>query len=43
MPTQALIPGEVIGDEIVPARAYWHKRLDKGTVLRVGLNSGAHG
>src|SRR5580700_7875974 len=35
MPTQALIPGEVIGDEIVPARAYWHRRLDKGTVLRI--------
>jgi len=35
MSAQALIPGEVIGDEIVPARAYWHKRLDKGTVLRI--------
>jgi uncharacterized protein YcgI (DUF1989 family) len=35
MLTQPLVPGEVIGDEIVPARAYWHKRLNKGTVLRI--------
>jgi uncharacterized protein len=27
--------GEIIGDEILPARAYWHRRLDKGTVLRI--------
>jgi uncharacterized protein len=30
-----LPPGEIIGDEILPAKAYWHKRLDKGTVLRI--------
>jgi urea carboxylase-associated protein 1 len=32
---QQLPPGEIIGDEILPARAYWHRRLDKGTVLRI--------
>jgi uncharacterized protein YcgI (DUF1989 family) len=32
---QKLPPGEIIGDEILPARAYWHRRLDKGTVLRI--------
>ncbi len=28
-------PGQVISDEVLPARAYWHKRLSKGTVLRI--------
>jgi uncharacterized protein len=27
--------GEIIGDEILPPGAYWHKRLAKGTVLRI--------
>jgi uncharacterized protein len=30
-----VVPGEIIEDEILPARAYWHKRLNKGTVLRI--------
>jgi uncharacterized protein YcgI (DUF1989 family) len=30
-----LPPGEIIGDEILPARAYWHRRLHKSTVLRI--------
>jgi urea carboxylase-associated protein 1 len=29
------ITGEIIGDEILPARAYWRKRLAKGSVLRI--------
>jgi uncharacterized protein len=32
---KAVVTGEIISDEILPARAYWHKRLDKGTVLRI--------
>ena len=32
---QLSLPGEIINDEILPAGAYWHKRLDKGTVLRI--------
>jgi uncharacterized protein len=32
---QPLLPGEIIGDEVLPAGAYWHQRLDKGTVLRI--------
>ncbi len=35
MDAPTAIPGRIISDEIVPARAYWHKRLDKGTVLRI--------
>ena len=31
----APIPGRVIHDEILPARAYWHRRLSKGSVLRI--------
>jgi uncharacterized protein len=31
----AVVTGQIISDEILPARAYWHKRLDKGTVLRI--------
>jgi urea carboxylase-associated protein 1 len=31
----AAATGEVISDEVLPARAYWHKRLSKGTVLRI--------
>ena len=29
------VPGHIIHHEILPARAYWHKRLDKGSVLRI--------
>jgi urea carboxylase-associated protein 1 len=29
------VSGKVVSDEVLPARAYWHKRLDKGTVLRI--------
>jgi urea carboxylase-associated protein 1 len=35
MSVQASVPGRVIGDEVLPARAYWHKRMRKGTVLRI--------
>jgi urea carboxylase-associated protein 1 len=31
----AAVTGEVISDEVLPARAYWHKRMSKGTVLRI--------
>ncbi len=27
--------GQIIDDEILPARAYWHKRLSKGSILRI--------
>ena len=29
------ITGTLISDEVLPARAYWHKRLEKGAVLRI--------
>jgi len=29
------IPGTTISDEVLAARAYWHKRLAKGSVLRI--------
>jgi urea carboxylase-associated protein 1 len=29
------ISGQIIHDEVLPARAYWHKRLSKGSVLRI--------
>jgi len=29
------IPGKVQSDEVVPAGAYWHRRLAKGTMLRI--------
>jgi urea carboxylase-associated protein 1 len=29
------VPGRVLSDEELPARAYWHKRLDAGEVLRI--------
>jgi urea carboxylase-associated protein 1 len=32
---KAVVTGEIISEEILPARAYWHKRLDKGTILRI--------
>jgi hypothetical protein len=35
MKSSPTVPGEVIHDEVLPARAYWHKRLGKGTVLRI--------
>lgn len=35
MKASPAVPGQIINDEILPARAYWHKRLSKGTVLRI--------
>ena len=35
MKVSPAVPGQIINDEILPARAYWHKRLSKGTVLRI--------
>jgi hypothetical protein len=35
MQQPAAIPGTVIHDEVLPARAYWHRRLGKGSVLRI--------
>ena len=29
------VPGQVIHDEVLPSRAYWHKRLSRGSVLRI--------
>lgn len=29
------IHATVVSDEILPARAYWHRRLEKGSVLRI--------
>jgi urea carboxylase-associated protein 1 len=29
------VPGEVIHDEVLPARAYWHRPIAKGSVLRI--------
>jgi urea carboxylase-associated protein 1 len=31
----AAIVGEILSDEVLPAGAYWHKRLAKGVVLRI--------
>jgi urea carboxylase-associated protein 1 len=35
MQRPAPIPGRVIHDEVLPARAYWHRALDQGSVLRI--------
>jgi hypothetical protein len=35
MDAPAAIPGRIISDEVLPARAYWHKPIAKGTVLRI--------
>jgi uncharacterized protein YcgI (DUF1989 family) len=35
MSTPLKVPGRVVSDEILPARAYWHNRLIKGDVLRI--------
>ena len=35
MDAPAKITGTVLSDEVLPARAYWHKRLSKGAVLRI--------
>jgi urea carboxylase-associated protein 1 len=32
---KAAVTGQIISDEVLPARASWHKRLDRGTVLRI--------
>ena len=29
------VAGELISDEVLPPGAYWHQRLDKGTMLRI--------
>ncbi len=29
------IAGELMSDEVLPPGAYWHQRLDKGTMLRI--------
>jgi uncharacterized protein len=29
------VPGQIIYKETLPARAYWHKRLNKGSILRI--------
>ena len=29
------VPGQIIYQETLPARAYWHKRLNKGSILRI--------
>jgi urea carboxylase-associated protein 1 len=28
-------PGRVVSDEVLPARAYWHRRLSQGSTLRI--------
>lgn len=35
MDQSATAPGQVISDEILPARAYWHRHLSQGSVLRI--------
>ena len=35
MKVSTSVPGQVIHDEVLPARAYWHKRLSRGSVLRI--------
>src|SRR5262245_29085839 len=35
MQDMAAIPGRVIHEETLPARAYWHRRLRSGSVLRI--------
>ncbi|MFZ0852725.1 MAG: urea carboxylase-associated family protein, partial [Hyphomicrobiaceae bacterium] len=29
------VPGEIFYKETLPARAYWHKRLSNGSILRI--------
>ncbi len=29
------VSGKIVSDEVLPARAYWHKRLTRGSVLRI--------
>ena len=29
------VPGTTVSDKILPAGAYWHKRLSKGSILRI--------
>lgn len=35
MQDMAAIPGKIIHEEVLPARAYWHRRLGMGSVLRI--------
>jgi uncharacterized protein len=35
MQSNPTVPGQVVHDEVLPARAYWHRRLSKGTLLRI--------
>jgi urea carboxylase-associated protein 1 len=35
MQDKAAVLGRIVHDEVLPARAYWHKKVDKGSVLRI--------
>jgi urea carboxylase-associated protein 1 len=35
MQDMAVIPGKIIHEEVLPARAYWHRHLGMGSVLRI--------
>ncbi|MEZ5785660.1 MAG: DUF1989 domain-containing protein [Xanthobacteraceae bacterium] len=35
MEPSSIVPGRIVSDEVLPARAYWHKRLSQGSVLRI--------
>ena len=35
MQSEPGIAGDIIHDEVLPARAYWHRRIAKGSVLRI--------
>jgi uncharacterized protein len=35
MEGEAAVPGEVIHDEVLPARSYWYRPIAKGSVLRI--------
>lgn len=35
MQSESTVPGDLIHDEVLPARAYWHRAIAKGSVLRI--------
>jgi uncharacterized protein len=35
MHSKQLAAGEVVYDEVLPARAYWHRLVAKGSMLRI--------
>ena len=35
MQDMATIPGKIVHEEVLPARAYWHRRLGRGSMLRI--------